>query len=497
MSSIGKTVAKNAGFLMISQVLTWGMAIFLTLFLPRILGTQGVGQLHLAESIWSIVGVFLAFGMDTYLTKVVARAPEKTGELLGLSLILRTGLFVISFIVVMIYANVAGYALLTVLIISIYGIGRLISDYGGAAGAVLVGLERMEFMALGNIATKTIATVVTVAVLLMGYGVVAAAVVLAVSWIVGLIVQLYYLRRLQPLRLSFSMDMAGSMLKASLPYVFITVFSVMYMNLDAIFISLIVDEETLGWYSGADRLFGTMMFIPIVFITAVFPTLSRLNEESPEELRKLMRRSFDLLLLLGVPIGLGLFALSNNLVVLLFGPAFGPSGPVLAVLGVVLIFTYQNILLGRFMIAIDRQNIWTVVMAVATGATVLLDLIFIPLMHHKFGNGAIGGGLSYVVTEIIMTIVGLFYMPAGALNRKNLSVAVRVILAGLVMTAVIWPLRNFFIAIPIAVGGIVYLGLILLMRAVSEEDKLLVKEQGMRLWRRTIGRRSQPVGMDS
>jgi O-antigen/teichoic acid export membrane protein len=472
------------------------MAMILTIFLPRKLGAEGIGILHLAESLWVIVALFIAFGMDTYLTKEVARFPDKTSELLWSSISLRGFLFIFTFVGVVIYANAAGYAELTVTVLLIYGFGRLISEFGNAVSAVLVGLERMEYMALANVALKAFSTVVTILVLILGYDVVAVAVVFIGSSVVGFLIQLFYLSRLQFVRPSFGLSIARKMLKASLPYVFITVFSVLYMNLDAIFISLIVNEETLGWYSGADRLFGTMMFIPSVFITAAFPALARLNVESPEELKKLMRRSFDMLLLLGVPIGLGLIAVADNLVVFLYGQDFVNSGPVLAIMGLVLIFTYQNILLGRFMIAVDRQNVWTIVMAVATAATIVLDIFLIPLMHNVFGNGAIGGALSFVVTEILMTLVGLRYLPDGALTRKNAWTAVKIGLAGLMMTAAVWPLRHLFIALPVAAGGIVYLLAILLLRAMAEEDKLLVKDMGLRIWYRTLGRRSQPVGMD-
>jgi hypothetical protein len=136
-------------------------------------------------------------------------------------------------------------------------------------------------------------------------------------------------------------------------------------------------------------------------------------------------------------------------------------------------------------------------MAVATGATIVLDLIFIPLMQNLYGNGAMGGALSYVVTELLMVTVGLRYLPEGTLDRQRVSMAGRVVLAGLAMVVVVWPLRNLFIAIPIAAGAVVYVTMILLLRAVSDENKLLLKEQAVRIWRRTVGRHSQPVGVDS
>jgi O-antigen/teichoic acid export membrane protein len=185
---------------------------------------------------------------------------------------------------------------------------------------------------------------------------------------------------------------------------------------------------------------------------------------------KLIQRSFDLLLILSIPIGLGVIVVSNPITVLLFGEEFANSGPVLAMFGVVLILTYQNVLVGRYFISIDRQNTWTVVMAVATVATIPLDLFFVPYFQEMYGNGAIGGGVSFIITEAGMLLAGLWMLPRGTLGWNNAWVAVRAFLAGGGMVAVAWPLRNTFILIPIAVGALVYLVIIFALRVVPKED---------------------------
>ncbi|MBK9055149.1 MAG: polysaccharide biosynthesis C-terminal domain-containing protein [Chloroflexi bacterium] len=149
-------------------------------------------------------------------------------------------------------------------------------------------------------------------------------------------------------------------------------------------------------------------------------------------------------MMLGVPIGLGLIVIANGLVVLLlFGAEFANSGLVLAVFGLVLILTYQNMLLGQFLVSTDRQNRWTAVMVVATIATIPLDLLLIPWCVARFGNGALGGAIAFVVTEAGMMLAGLWLLPAGALTRRNAAQAVRVLLAGLIMLAVTWPCTTF------------------------------------------------------
>ena len=194
---------------------------------------------------------------------------------------------------------------------------------------------------------------------------------------------------------------------------------VVYVQLDVVIISLLVDEAAVGWYSVADQLFATLLFVPTVFITAVFPVLSRMYTHEQDALPHLISKSYDLLLLLGIPIGLGIVVIADPLVVLLFGADFANSGPVLAVLGVVLILMYQNTLLGKFLISIDRQNQWTKVMIVASLATIPLDLIFVQWCQSQFNNGAIGGALAFVVTETGMIFAGLSLLPSGALGREK------------------------------------------------------------------------------
>jgi O-antigen/teichoic acid export membrane protein len=474
----GRTIAKNATVMMISQLVTWGLTILLTIFLPRYLGAAALGQFHLANSIWAILAIAVTFGMDILLTKEIARDSSKTGRLFGTTVILRLLLYAVALALLAGYLRLAGYPADTVAVIYIIGIGNLIWQFIGACQAVLQGLERMEYISLGLIVGKLFNTVASIILLLMGYGVLVIAAVTIGSALLNLVIQLFSMRRLHSGQyhwhvtdlLRFDRQLAASMLRASLPYLFSGIFLVVYMQIDVVIISLLVNEETVGWYGAADHLFGTFLFIPAVFMKAVFPALSRLYTNDPDALPRLMQRSFNLLLLLSVPIGLGLLVLANPIVLLLFGRDFAGSGPVLAIFGLVLILTYQNILLGKFLISIDRQNAWTAVMAIATVATLPLDLILIPWCVRTFGNGAMGGAIAFVVTEGAMLIAGLWLLPAGSLGRSTASLASRVLVAGLLMAAVAYWLRDTFLPIPIIAGALVYTVATFLLRAIPRED---------------------------
>lgn len=492
----GRTIAKNASVMMVSQLVTWGLTIALTIFLPRYLGAAALGQFHLANSIWAILAIAVTFGMDILLTKEIARDSSKTGRLFGTTVVLRLLLYALALALLALYLRLAGYPADTVAVIYIIGIGNLIWQFIGACQAVLQGLERMEYISLGLIVGKLFNTIVSIVLLVLGYGVLAIAAVTIGAALINLVIQLVSMRRLRSETyqwrtadmLRFDRQLAAWMLRASLPYLMSGIFLVVYMQIDIVIISLLVNEKTVGWYGAADNLFGTFLFIPAVFMKAVFPALSRLYTNDPEALPRLMQRSFNLLLLLSVPIGLGLLVLADPIVLLLFGHDFAGSGPVLAIFGIVLILTYQNILLGKFLISIDRQNAWTVVMAVATVATLPLDLILIPWSTRAFDNGAIGGALAFVITEGAMLLAGLWLLPAGSLGRTTAALAGRVLVAGVLMAAVAWWLRDTFLPIPIMAGALVYATLAFLLRAIPREDLEMVFSLGQGVLRRVRAR---------
>jgi O-antigen/teichoic acid export membrane protein len=495
MNNTGRTIARNAGILMATQLVTWVLTLILTVVMPRYLGPVNVGKIAFANSLWAIAGVLITFGMDTLITKEVARRTERAAGLLGTTLVLRAILYAVAWLGVTAFLLLFQYPPETILVAYIVGVGLMIWQFIGALQAVLQGLERMEFISAGNIAGKVVNTVMGIALLLLRQGVYVIAGVGVLASLVTFVVEWAFLRRSVPVRLSFRLPDARAMLKASAPYFLSGVFLVLYMQLDIVIISLLAAEQAVGWYSTADQLFGTLLFIPTVFMTAIFPALSRLYAEGSQSLPKLIRKSFDLLLVVSVPIGLGLFAVADPLVLLLFGPAFTGSGPVLALLGFVLILTYQNMLIGQFLISTDRQNAWTVVMAAATLATLPLDLVLVPWCQQAFGNGAIGGALSFIVTEAGMTIAGLALLPKGSLGRGNAWAAARALAAGAVMAAVAWQLRWQFILLPVAAGAAVYIGLILLLRVVDREDQALLLSTATGMLRRfRRNRRPAPAG---
>jgi O-antigen/teichoic acid export membrane protein len=495
MSRDGARVVKNASILMATQLITWALSLLLVVFLPRYLGAAAVGEFAIAGSIWAIMGMLMGFGMDTLLMKEIARNPARTPQLVGTALILRVILFLLSCGVVAIYVHLMAYPRTTVNIIWIIGLSIFITQLGLACLAALQGLEAMHYSSLAGIISKAFSTGLGITVVLMGYGMYMVGFVNVTSALISTALLFLFLRRFYKPQFYLRAAPTLAMCRVSFPYLMSGLGLILYGQVDVLIISSLINTQETGWYGAASQLFGTLLFIPVVFTTAVFPVLTRTYANASDALPKILRKTFDLMLLVSVPIGLGIFVVAQQGVTLLLGSAFTQSGPILALMGIVLIFTYQNILIGQFLISTDRQNSWTLIMIVAAAITVPLDLILVPWCQREFGNGAIAGALSFIVTELGMVFVGIWLLPKGSLGWSNGVTAIRIIIAGLAMVGAAWWARDMFIAIPVIVGTITYIGMIAILRVVPSEDIMLFKEMAQGIMRKLRQREPEPVGI--
>ncbi len=474
----GARLARNASAMMAAQLLTWAMAFLVAIFQPRILGPLAIGQLSIALSIWMIAGVLITFGMDTYLTKAIAREPQRTGALVGASLLVRGVLWAIACLGVLGYDLFAIHADPTqTALIWIIGLMTLCAVISGGLIAALNGLEQVHYVSLVTVGSKLVLTVVSLALLFAGFDVIWIGWANVLAAVVAVLGDAFFLFRQHPPRWSIDLAAARSMLLDAKQYLVTALTLMVYQQIDRLFIAIFASTEAVGWYGTAVNLFGTLMFFPMAIGTVIFPTLTRRFAAGQEHLTMAARPIFNIMLALSVPIGLGMLTLADPVVLLLYGDAFRPTGIVLAVLGIVLICTYLNTVLSQLLIAAERTAALNMIMIAATVATLPLDVVLVPWTDQAFGNGALGGALAYTITELGILIAAIKLLPKGTLGAPNWRVALLTGIAGAGMVASIWWLRDtafFFLGVPL--GAIVYLGLILLLRALPAEDMALIKE---------------------
>ena len=478
---------RNMAHMMSSQVVSWILGTVGQIAAARFLGPEGVGQLRLAFSLWMIAQIFIALGTSMYLTLEMARDRERGSALVGPILLLRMAAFVVASVLMAVYGIVAGVGPQMAAVLAIVGSTTLLLTLSDTLSAALVGLEQMAYPAIASIVSKTVYTAVMVAVLLLGGGVigVAAATTLNAALMFGLL--WYFLRRFSPISFGRPSSGYGSIVRSSTGFLAAGAIIVVYLQVDTVVIALLVDEETLGWYGTADVLASSMLFVPTIMMATLFPVIGRLHSVDTSAAADVIRRAFSALFLVGVGIGFGTIVVAEPVAVLLFGEEFRESGEVLAVLGLMMPLIFATIMVGTVAMATGRQRLWNTVMLVAIVMSIGLDLVFVPWMDRVASNGAIGGAMSYVVTEAFMLVVGIWRIAPSAFAGPSRLRIMKIVLAGAAMVAAAWPFRDTFILVPVLVGAVVFIVAVSMLGVLTEDERVMARRLAARVGIRSAG----------
>ena len=275
--------------------------------------------------------------------------------------------------------------------------------------------------------------------------------------------------------MSPSLTGAASLARRAVPFLVVDAAVVVYRQSDAIIVSALSDETQVGWYSVAETFLGSLLLVPTLILSVVFPTMARKSTESTEEALRITRSCLHLLWLVCVPIGLGTVVMADRITAILLGDEFAKTGPVLASMGVVMIVMVPAIVTFQYGVVLGRQSRFAYIVVIAFVVSLPLHFTIDPWTRDRYGSAALGAAMVFTATEALIFVLSLIFLTPGVIDRSLVNVFVRANIAGGLLFAVAWPLRERMILLPVAAGALVYLTAIVLLRAVSDEERRLLR----------------------
>ncbi len=484
----GKTsrALRNSAIQGTSQIMTWVLSWVLLVVLPRFLGDEGFGKLFLALSYSMVLGTVMNLGINKFLVKQVAilnpagaegdevnealvRLRELLSNVFALKLVLSVGL----------YAVMAGIVLLlpydpdTRSAILIICAASCINNLTQTAGSVYHGLEAMFPPNAGLVVEKLIATAGCTALLLSGYGLIPVCFVYVAAALANAVVVFVLLRRRVPFALAWHPPEIRALLAGGVPFLIWIVFGEIYVRVDVLMLSFMTDESVVGWYGAAFRIYATLLFVPHMLNTVVFPPLARMGAdlEGDADFAVATRRVMNLLLAAVIPIGAGVALVSKPLVLLLYGQGpFENSVPSLCLFSACIVLVSVDVVFGSVLIAKGKQKVWSFMAIAAAAFNPALNLWLIPLTEEVWQNGGIGAAVATLATEGLMLTGALSLIPKGVLSRQWLLTAAKAGAAAAVMVSVVlWSgIQN--LAAMVVLGGVLYACAAALLRVLPPED---------------------------
>jgi O-antigen/teichoic acid export membrane protein len=327
---MGRKVINGASYQFAGIVLRTVLTIGSTALLARLLTPADFGYIAMATVVVELAALFSNFGFNALLIqrRVITRLQVDTvfWASLGLGLALAAVVVVASFFSSVIFADARVGELLRVLCLSF-----VFSSLGTIPNVVLMRLMRFQAEFWINMLAIVVRTAVAIALAWAGFGVwslVAGAVTgVAVQWAGGMYVAPYWPR------LRFHAAYLTGTWRTSSSYFAGGLLFYVNMNVDLLLIGRQLGATSLGYYQNARSLTDEIRSrIALPLQRVLFPAFASLQHDRTR-MQAAVLRSASLLAAVTFPLGVGVSAMAEELVPILYGDQWLPMVPALGMFG--------------------------------------------------------------------------------------------------------------------------------------------------------------------
>lgn len=424
---MAKSIKRNYIYNLIQQILTLLTPLITTPYISRVIGAEGIGIYSYASSIVTYFALFAALGTATYGQREISYCQDdkkRRSEVFWNNelLCIITTCISLCFYGLFCFFQKENRIVFFILSLSLLDVCLNVSW-------LLTGLEEFGKIVLRNIIIKVVSigfifTFVRTKDDLIIYvlGLTLALIISDISlW--PFVLKFIDRPKVKDLKPFSEIKVVFSMF---VPTIAISIYTV----LDKTMIGIITKNAAEnGFYEQALKISRIALTVVTSLGAVMIPRIGYLFEKHDNDLvRQYMYRSYRFVGFIGIPMGLGLLAISPNFVPWFFGKGFEGVIPLIGVLGFLLLSIGINNVTGvQYLIPTKRQNTFTKTVLIGACVNLIANICLIPSL------GAIGAAIASVLAETIIAITQLWIVRKEISSLAIIKQSLKYIISGFIM----------------------------------------------------------------
>lgn len=392
-----RRIAANVASMLTTNIVHKATMFVIYVLVARFLGAHQFGQLTLAVVLLHTWHLFALLGMQTFLTREVARNPEMAGTYtLHASVIGLLSSFV-GMILLVPFLMAMGYSADTSRVIYILFIGLTPMVLSQVCEGVFQGGERMDLVGYVNVPLSVLRILAVIFSIKWSYGIQGVAISLTALQFAVMILQWFVIVGWIGMpRLEFDKNMAKTIIRSSSTFLGIHATIAIQSSATVTILSKIGGETSVGIFAAASQLLAPFSLLFSNVAIALFPAMCRGYDESVSRLSKVVHRVIGGLMIIALPSVLGLFLLADPIFKLLYGDmGFSQSAQVLRIIVWSLLFFVLTSIMGQALWASSREKLSLRISLINMFVQVISGILLIG------GFGVIGAAASVLITSFI------------------------------------------------------------------------------------------------
>lgn len=458
-----------------------------SLVLLRLLNPEDFGTVALAMLLLTTTNIFSGLGMGPAVIQSVYSRRKVAFQSFVMTMIAATLFFLLIITNIPFFARLLGAPEIEP-VLRWMSLSILIDN----ASTIPVSLMRKELQ-FGRDGTSTLAselayTILSITLALMGFGLWSLVVARLSSSVVKTVLSWIMCPGwdwLRPTR--WDREVSRSLLRYGVQTTAGGLINYFHTHWDDWLIGRVLGTTALGFYTKAYDLTNNTIrqFYRNVISVVFMPSYAKMQAD-PQRLERAYMKSMRFVLLLMVPMSLGILVIAPEMVLTLWEEKWMPMAPVLQIYAFMLLTRPISVNIAPLFQAVGKPIL-------NSRAGVVLVAVMVPLALLLLPYGITGVALAVVISHVVGMLYNVWQLermlPGTAV--RTLKYSLPTLLAGVVMAGVVWlakaPISDLFgrpdsvwgLLLLVAIGGIVYGGLIFLLQRDLILEILRMVSQGL------------------
>jgi len=470
-----KVVARNATYVLASQVIIKILALIFNVYIVRRLGSVHYGRYAAAQAYVSMFAILTDLGLSPFSVREIARNRARGATLIPNVMALRAILSTVAIMGITLSAWLLGKKPDMVFGIFVASCGLLLYAFQGPLENALIAHERLDLTSTFMVLNQFTFMATGALLLLSGRGYVGLLFASLLGILAHLLASAATSKRALGLRFGrVAPQQWVPLIKSGLPFGISGLAGELSRRFDTVFMSFVLAEAAVGWYNVPYQLVLMTLVLAQSVAVSMYPSLVRQYDSGRGSIRDTVQRAIRYLLMLSLPLAVGGAILADRVILVLYGHEFAPAIGVMRILvwGLPLMFVAE--ILGRTSSTMHLERRCARIDVVNALVRVPLVIILVPRV------GITGAAVAMVATWILWVAQASIIIGWALLFEGNVRPLLRVAAAGALLGAIIWPLSHVSwltvlggkleLLFLVGAGALVYGAGVLLFGAVSHSE---------------------------
>jgi O-antigen/teichoic acid export membrane protein len=469
-----KSLFKNTAARTVAEIITrLGSAIFWVMVV-RYIGLDGLGSLVYGTSLFTLFSILSTFGLSLAIVRKVSMNLKCARQYFGHTLMLGASSSLLMGLMMWLSTFIMKVDADTRFVVYMFIIALPFASGFYWSRVILWSFEKLVKVTIARIFENAIRVGVGLLLLIKGADVRTLAVLIMSSKIISFLICYYFARSTvgtpdwRP-----NMNIFKNLFAQIPTFSLLTLFHNLFWSATVIILTNMQGETRAGIFGAAFKLVDLCIAIIIAYGQAFFPVISKITQKKSDYAHYILKKSLKYSFLLTLAVTFGVYLLAGNIIEIIYGNELLAATNVLEIL-IWLILPFSAIpVLSSTLLSSNLERYDLLANIFASTTVVFANILLIPKL------GPNGSALSMVLGGVVFFMTEFFAVYRKIIPIKVSFQVIKPLVAVLLMSLVVFLIRDNGIFICVLSGAIVYLVFLWKTNVFSDFQTVLMNSKKM------------------